>query len=1030
MNTDLVRKALFVCFVFMFSLVANAQEICDNGIDDDGNGLVDLNDPTCTLDCNGFGGSGGSTSVPSLIPNSSFEDMDCCPSSWSQLNCASTWVQATTATSDYFNTCNYMPAIVPQPMPDGNGVVAAIFSSGWQEYVGACLLQPMVAGTQYEIQLGISAAYVTGTLGDCGPITFDPIDITIFGAENCASLPVNTTGCPTSANSGSTPSWVTLGATNYNPQNSWSTITITFTPTVDINAIIIGSPCTLPANGYNTSCYAYFMFDNMVLNSSSSFTGGDVTVTGSGTWQSNNTTLTASPDSIAGTYQWYLDGVAMVGETDTILNLPSGCSNTFGTGVFTFVQTIGGECTSVDYTITLPEFPAASFTVNDGCMGTDIIFNEMSTAGGNTIIDWQWDFGDGSTSNIQAATHTYAADGTYNIQLVVADSVCSDTVVVPVVVYPNPVAQFANADGCLGFDIDFLDGSTVNVPDNITTWEWDFGNGTTSTLQNPTALYGNTGAFPVQLIVTTNNGCKDTLQQAVSLFDNPTADFLMGSECLYNAVTFTDQSTIASGSITGYEWDFGDNNTSAVQNPSNQYASQNTYNVELVVTSDNGCTDTVVMPYIPLEIPVASFGSVSDCVYDSLVFTENSTLLNPGSFLWSFGDGSPIISTQNPSHLYSSVGSYDITLIVTSANGCVDDTLINYSAYPAPNMGFSSDVICENEPPTTFSNATNISSGSVATWSWDFGDGGLSTTQSPTYVYSGSGTYPVTLIAVSDQGCSDTLVQDAVVLAKPTAIFSADLLEGCSPLCVNFSDLSISNATSIASWKWNFGTGPSSNVQEPSVCFNNSSNTDVAYYDIQLVTTNDLGCTDTLIMTDYIASWPIPLAGFVPTPDAMDMHHTEEIIFSNTTVGGATYEWGFDNGGTSSAFEPTTFYTDTGTYVVTMITTSVNGCEDTTQNTVRIYAVITLFAPNAFTPNGDGFNDDFMFKSYGIIEDGLEFMIFDRWGEMIYKAETFTAWDGSYRGASVQEGTYVYKIQCKDVFGEKHTYTGHVNLLR
>jgi len=186
-----------------------------------------------------------------------------------------------------------MPPIVPQPLPNGNGIVAAIFSSGWQEYVGACLLQPMVAGTQYEIQFSISCESVTGTLGACGNVnTFDPIDITIFGNPSCGNLPVSTTGCPT------TNGWVALGTANYTPDNTWGTLTITINPTVDMNAIMIGSPCTLPANGYNSSCYAYFMFDNLLLNASSTFSNAGVTVDGAGTWQSNSTTVTASPDSI------------------------------------------------------------------------------------------------------------------------------------------------------------------------------------------------------------------------------------------------------------------------------------------------------------------------------------------------------------------------------------------------------------------------------------------------------------------------------------------------------------------------------------------------------------------------------------------------------------------------------------------------------------------------------------------------------------------------------------------------------------
>ncbi len=153
-----LKRTLTFLIAFLVSSFLYSQEICNNGIDDDGNGLIDLNDPACHCP----GAVATTTNVPSLIPNPSFETMSCCPSTYSQLNCATGWIQASDATSDYMNTCGFMPqaataaGLVPLPAGNGNGMVGFISSVGYQEYVGSCLTSPMLAGTPYTINMSIA----------------------------------------------------------------------------------------------------------------------------------------------------------------------------------------------------------------------------------------------------------------------------------------------------------------------------------------------------------------------------------------------------------------------------------------------------------------------------------------------------------------------------------------------------------------------------------------------------------------------------------------------------------------------------------------------------------------------------------------------------------------------------------------------------------------------------------------------------------------------------------------------------------
>ena len=181
-------------FLPSFSAPQLMEEICDNAIDDDGDGLIDLNDPDC--DCPVI-------APVSLIPNPSFEDQNCCPGSRSELNCADTWIQASASTTDYLHTCGWMgwrEFPPPLPFPDGEGVVGLrdgrVRNVGqeydWKEYAGACLLSPLLANTSYRFRFHV---------GFINQEASPPMSITFFGTTDCANLPFGGTndmiGCPT-----------------------------------------------------------------------------------------------------------------------------------------------------------------------------------------------------------------------------------------------------------------------------------------------------------------------------------------------------------------------------------------------------------------------------------------------------------------------------------------------------------------------------------------------------------------------------------------------------------------------------------------------------------------------------------------------------------------------------------------------------------------------------------------------------------------------------------------------------------------
>jgi PKD repeat protein len=245
------------------------------------------------------------------------------------------------------------------------------------------------------------------------------------------------------------------------------------------------------------------------------------------------------------------------------------------------------------YTIGGNEPPVADFTFTTNDL--TVYFTDASTDPDGTIVGWDWDFGDGNTSTQQDPTHTYAAGGTYTVSLTVTDNDgATDSVSKPVTVTePNapPVADFTFTTSDL--TANFTDAST-DSDGTIVSWLWNFGDGNTSTVQNPSQTYAAGGTYTVTLTVTDDDGATDSVSKPVTVTEPPnippTASFTYTINGL--TVNFTDTSTDPDGTIVSWLWNFGDGNTSTLQNPTHTYATGGTYTVTLTVTDNDGATDT------------------------------------------------------------------------------------------------------------------------------------------------------------------------------------------------------------------------------------------------------------------------------------------------------------------------------------------------------------------------------------------------------------------------------------------------------
>lgn len=684
-------------------------------------------------------------------------------------------------------------------------------------------------------------------------------------------------------------------------------------------------------------------------------------------------------------------------------------------------------CTdSLQIPVVIHPLPVPAFSVDPVCLTNVAQFNDQSSVSPGNINGWSWNFGDGSSSTQQNPLHTYPQEGAYQVSLAVTtDNGCSQSVTNNMNVFPLPVAAFASFDVCQGNQSQFFNQSTV-PGGGIINCTWDFGDGASSSDQNPVHTYLNPGVYNVTLTATTAAGCTDTYSQQITIYQEPAAAFTFTNVCDDTPVYFTDQSTSGNGVIASWNWDFGDGSTSVSADPFHTFPGDGVYPVTLTVTSVYGCTNTYTDSVSIYALPQPVITAVSNCAYDPALFSGVTAIGDTSvyQYQWMFGDGGSG-NTQSPVYQYQQPGTYNVSLTMTNSNGCSATASMSVTVNPVPDAGFDASDACASSS-VQFNNTSTISSGTISNYIWDFGDGITeSGTVHPVHVYDSAGVYTVTLIAVSDNGCTDTVSYQVTIHPLPVSVFSYSQSEGCGPLAVAFTDSSYVASGSVVSWSWDFGNGTSSTLQNPVAVYTTSGT-----YSVSLTVTTNMGCTATASMPNIITVYPGPVAEFLPDP--FEASILDPVInFNNLSQGGVTYNWTFGDGSGSTQFEPSHTYADTGTYVVTLLVMNSYGCIDTARQTVVIVPEFTLYIPNAFTPNDDGINDLFNIAGLGIVEVTLN--IYNRWGENIYTSTGLeNGWNGTVQkdNSTAQQDVYIYDARVKDVFGRTHQQYGRVTLVR
>ncbi len=513
------------------ALCVHAQEICDNGIDDDGNGLIDLNDPACPC-------STLISGTPSFIPNPSFEELlvsstgtVCCPYGYNVpaeppwFTCAVSWQQATVPTTDLFHSCGLFPDVFPTPPPDGEAYVGMRMVDGWQEYVGACLTypgppNPLQAGVEYTLSFHVAGTSIrnsgntTTSLG--AYYSADPIPLALFGKSNCVPFPVSTTGCPVSED------WVQLAAMDYYANGQWDHLSFTFTPTQEIRTIMFGTGCVLPPSftgGEDSLNYTpYLLLDDLHLTAA--IDQVMIPVMSVGHVCTNNVVVTADPPPALMGYQWYLNGVALDGQTGMTLDVSAAGLES---GLYTMAGMYNGECLmgSTHVAIPDPPDPLMDIVPASGCVPLTVSFTDAS---GPLSVASGWDLGDGEVGVGPTVVHTYETPGTYDVTLAITTAmgcVVDTTLLSAVTVYPPLQGTITATPNPAEVESPVV-GLTGTAVGDVVSWWWDLGaaSPSTATTTEVSATFpAEPGDYPVMLVVTSSAGCVDTVRSVVRIVE-------------------------------------------------------------------------------------------------------------------------------------------------------------------------------------------------------------------------------------------------------------------------------------------------------------------------------------------------------------------------------------------------------------------------------------------------------------------------------------------------------------------------------
>jgi gliding motility-associated-like protein len=526
--------------------------------------------------------------------------------------------------------------------------------------------------------------------------------------------------------------------------------------------------------------------------------------------------------------------------------------------------------------------------------------------------------------------------------------------------------------------------------------------------------------------VTDGNGCVATIPVVITDIPGPTVNTITQTPVVCNGQSNGDVTLVLNGGTSPFSYTWlnsgGTNqnqNSSTLSNvPAGTYA--------VTVIDNNGCSANAA-----IVVTQPNLLTLQANPQDTICFGQSSAVycaagggIAPYTLSWTDGTNTmtgPGPHTVNP----TSTTTYSVT--VTDFNGCTIPGVQTMVLVTPPLSSATTDVSDCDKDTVQISATGSGGNGGPYTYTWS----GVGTGQTQDVVADFNQSPKNYIVTISD-GCSTPKVDTVAVTAfkLPYGQVIPNVANGCVELMVNFIV-----ATDIGtSFIWNFGDGTSVPAATPTPITHTFVTDGV--YDITLTVTSAQGCTTIVANPQMITVYPLPVADFSYVPSDPSILNPI-VTFTNGSTGASTYNWNFGDltvlNDTSTAVDPYYTYLVSGDYTVTLIAVSQYGCKDTTEQVIVVDPAFAVFVPNAFSPNGDGLNDEFLPKGVGINEDKYKLIIFDRWGANIFESNNWsTGWDGKANGGAdvAQEDVFVWRILLYDWKGTKHSLTGRVTVVK
>ncbi|MCU0373889.1 MAG: PKD domain-containing protein, partial [Chitinophagaceae bacterium] len=576
----------------------------------------------------------------------------------------------------------------------------------------------------------------------------------------------------------------------------------------------------------------------------------------------------------------------------------------------------------------------ADFSVSGGtgCLPLAVKFNDLSTGNPDR---WVWDAGDGRISTLREPSFLYLEPGEFTVKLTIYKGATDSSVlekVAVVKVYQFPVVDFVAdiSEGCAPLRVT-LTSRSVPGSGTIKRSLWDFGDGSGAEGNTVPHTYTNSGSFNVALTIENEFGCSRSLSIPNLIEIYPTVQAGFGFRASNSCkgpftVSFSDSS--AGIGVSSFTWTFGDGASSTVRNPTHVFQNQGTYNVRLIATNTQGCSDTVTRQVTVSSAAITADFTMPDtvCRNQSIVAINNSRpVLGVDSVKWIIGNGQ--ISTQlNPLFTFADAGLVTIRLVAFSGL-CSDTMSKTLFVKNGPDIDFSSNVNGSCAPPLTVNFTSNVANGTVLRW--NLGNGSRPTASNPSTTYTRAGNFSVTLVAISPNGCIDSITRPSFIRIVPPAITNIPplLYEGCFPYTARLRPR-VNTFTPITRWEWDFGDGRTSTDSFPTVTY-----TTRGEYRVKLKVFTANGCVDSV--SSIIKGGLKPVFDFSANPLIVC---PEDLVTFNDTISQSFewLQWQFGDGGTSPSQDPSYIYKDTGFMTVRLIVSDF-GCTDTLTKADYIY---------------------------------------------------------------------------------------------